>query len=251
MNQQKNQDGPSFLEGLQNEVSAENAPLLQFITKYAGAIAGIVLILLLILGGMGVWKWYHGGKQKETREELAKINREFKGADRDKALAALAEKAPESARLFIYLTLAQSAQENGDPVLAADAYARAASLGGDSALGIAGALGSAGSLLIQAKYPQALALLIELQSRLPEVAQSVEFRQMLAEAAARAGDLELAIKTYTMLADEIKTPEGGYFRARATALANDLATRKGDAPSRPQPVQSQPSPVEAKTGETK
>lgn len=224
MNPQKNQDEPSspLLRDIQAEVSAESAPLLQFITRYASAIAGVVLLLLLALGGMAVWNWYHTGKQEEARQELARINAQLKGKDRDAALAKLAEGAPDSTKLFIYMSLGQSAQENGDPVLAADAYAKAAKLDGDGALGLTAALGSVGSLLMQNENVQALALLQELEAKLPESRRSVQLRQMLAEAASRAGKTELAYKTYLGLAEEVKTPEGAYFRSRAEALAAQL-----------------------------
>ena len=230
MNQQKNQEkgAAGLLDNIQGEVSPENAPLLNFITKYASAIASLVLALLLCLGGWAVWNWYHGGKQKEAREELARINAEMKGADRDKALAELAKNAPDSTKLFIYMSLGQSAQENGNPVLAADAYAKAASLDGDGALGLTAALGSVGSLLMQAEYNQALALLQELEKKLPESANSVQLQQMLAEAAYRAGKLELARQTYARLGQELTTPEAAYFRNRAEAIAAELTSRPAD-----------------------
>lgn len=229
MNSQKNQDNApkTLLEGIQGEVSAENAPLLDFITKYAGLIAGFVLLLLLILGGAGVWKWYHGGKQKEAQEEMARINMELKGAEHDQALKKLAENAPENTRIFMYLTLGQSAQANGNPVLAGEAYAQAAKLGGDSALGMISALGSAGSLLMQSKYAEALALLEEFRQKIPMAAQSAQFQEMLAEAAARAGSLALARKTYENLSAEVHTPEAAYFRSRAEAIGREIAAQEG------------------------
>lgn len=228
MNHQKNQDAGSqtLLDGIQGEVSAENAPLLQFFIRHASAIAGIVLLLLLVLGGMAIWNWYHNGRQEEARRELDRINLQLKGKDRDAALASLAENAPESVKLFIYMSLGQSAQENGNPVLAAEAYAKAASLDGDGALGLTAALGSVGSLMMQAEYAQALALLQELEKKLPDARNSVQLQQMLAEAASKAGQLELAQKTYAALASEVKTPESAYFRSRAEALAAEIAARK-------------------------
>lgn len=231
MKDASNNDGSKqgLLDGIQGEVSAESAPLLNFITRNASLIAGVVLLLLLVLGGMAVWNWYHKGKQEEARRELARINAELKSSERDAALSKLAENAPDSVKLFIYMSLGQSAQENGNPVLAADAYAKAAQLDGDGALGLTAALGSVGSLLMQAEYNQALALLQELEARLPEASRSVELRQMLAEAAAKAGKTELALKTYESLAREVKTPEGAYFKSRAAALAKEL--QAADSPA--------------------
>lgn len=225
MNPQKNQGNQpqGLLDGIQSEVSAENAPLLEFITKYASYIAGGCLAILLILGGMGVWKWYHGGKQREAQEELARINLQLKGAEHDDALGKLAQNAPDSVKLSVYLSLGQSALENGNPVLAAEAYAKAADLDKDGALGTIAALGGAGSLLMQAKYTQALALLQELEARAPQITNSIQFQQMLAEAANKAGDYGVAQKTYQRLAEEVHTPEDAYYRDRADALARQIA----------------------------
>lgn len=240
MNPQKNQDEGTTLGGIgrdiQAEVSAESAPLLQFITRHAGLIASVVLALLLVLGGMAIWNWHQTGRQDEARQELARINAQLRGADRDAALDKLAANAPDSVKLFIYMSLGQSAQENGNPVLAADAYARAAKLDGDGALGLTAALGSVGSLLMQNENVQALALLQELEAKLPESRRSVQLRQMLAEAASRAGKTELAYKTYLGLAQEVKTPEGAYFRSRADALKAELDAASHTAPQpAPQP----------------
>ena len=52
MNPQKNQGAPEspLLRDLQSEVSAESAPLLQFMLRHAGVIAGVVVLLLLVTG---------------------------------------------------------------------------------------------------------------------------------------------------------------------------------------------------------
>lgn len=221
----------SLLRDIQGEVSAESAPLLQFITTHASKFASVVLALLLVLGGTAVWKWYHGGKQREAREELARIESQLKDRQRDDALNALAEKAPDSAKLFILLSLAKSAQENGNPILAADAYARAAKLDKDGALGLTAALGSAGSLLAQQEYIEALALLQELEKRLPDAASSKTFQQLLAEAAARAGQLDLARKTYLQLAGEDQSSNGSYYRSRAAALTAQPESQKDERQS--------------------
>ncbi len=57
-------------------------------------------------------------------------------------------------------------------------------------------LGSVGSLMMQAEYQQALALLQELDKRLPAANNSQYLQQMLAEAAYRTGNKQLALETY-------------------------------------------------------
>lgn len=220
MNQRKNQGNApqGLLEGIQGEVSAESAPLLQFITKYAGAIAGVVLLLLLILGGMAVWNWYHNSQRNEALAKLALIEAQPAGADKERALEELAKSAPGSAKLYAYLSLAQSAQANGNNALAASAYAEAGSLDPDGAIGGTAKLGEAASLLRQNEYAKALAILQEYAQKKPELAQSAHLRQMIAETALLAGNKELALKTYRALAADLPDEDGAYFESRANEL---------------------------------
>lgn len=231
MNPQKNQGeetSPLFRD-LQAEVSSESAPLLQFMLRHAGIIAGVVILFLLVLAGTGIWRWYSGGKNEDARQELARVSMTMQGQERLKALAALADKAPSDVRLSVLLAWAQSALESGDATVAAEVYAKAAKLDADGALGLAAALGEAGSLLKAGKNAEALTLLQGLEARLPGENRSVQLRQMLAEAAARAGQKDLAAKTYQALAQEVNGLDGEYFRVRAEALV----PAAGSAPEKP------------------
>lgn len=231
MNPQKNQGeetSPLFRD-LQAEVSSESAPLLQFMLRHAGIIAGVVILFLLVLAGTGIWRWYSGGKNEDARQELARVSMTVQGQERLKALAALADKAPSDVRLSVLLAWAQSALESGDAAVAAEVYAKAAKLDADGALGMAAALGEAGSLLKAGKNAEALTLLQGLEARLPGENRSVQLRQMLAEAAARAGQKDLAAKTYQALAQEVNGLDGEYFRVRAEALV----PAAGSAPEKP------------------
>lgn len=231
MNPQKNQGeetSPLFRD-LQAEVSSESAPLLQFMLRHAGIIAGVVILFLLVLAGTGIWRWYSSGKNEDARQELARVSMTMQGQERLKALAALADKAPSDVRLSVLLAWAQSALESGDAAVAAEVYAKAAKLDADGALGMAAALGEAGSLLKAGKNAEALTLLQGLEARLPGENRSVQLRQMLAEAAARAGQKDLAAKTYQALAQEVSGLDGDYFRVRAEALV----PAAGSAPEKP------------------
>ena len=231
MNPQKNQGeetSPLFRD-LQAEVSSESAPLLQFMLRHAGIIAGVVILFLLVLAGTGIWRWYSGGKNEDARQELARVSMTMQGQERLKALAALADKAPSDVRLSVLLAWAQSALESGDAAVAAEVYAKAAKLDADGALGLAAALGEAGSLLKAGKNAEALTLLQGLEARLPGENRCVQLRQLLAEAAARAGPQALAATTYQALAQEVNGLDGEYFRVRAEALV----PAAGSTPEKP------------------
>ncbi|SDF56802.1 hypothetical protein [Desulfovibrio legallii] len=231
MNPQKNQGAPDspLLRDLQSEVSAESAPLLQFMLRHAGVIAGVVVLFLLVLGGTGVWRWYHTSRGEASREDLARIALLQSGADQMAALQKLAEEAHGSVRFAVRMTLGESALAANQPEVAAQAYAAAALDDPRGALGLAAGLNEAGALLRQDKAAEALTLLQKLQSGLPGEVRAPQLRQMLAEVAAAAGQPREAAKVYLALARETQGTGGGYFRARAERLAPDVVREEADA----------------------
>lgn len=220
MNPQKNQGEAAtpLLRDLQAEVSSESAPLLQFILRHAGLIAGTVVLFLLVLAGTGLWEWYDEKQNEEVRQELARISMGMQGQERIAALEALAGKAPSAVRVPVLLAWAQSALEADDPGTAAEAYAAAAAEDAQGALGIVAGLGQAGSLLKAGKASEALQVLQVLEGGRSQGASSLELRQLLAEAAEAAGQKDLAARTYLALAAESQGVEKDYFNSRAVAL---------------------------------
>lgn len=187
MNPQKNQgaeESPLFRD-LQAEVSSESAPLLQFMLRHAGLIAGVVILFLLVLGGTAIWKWHSGSTSAEARQELARITLLNQGQERIKALTTLAEKAPGPVRLTAYLTLGQSAVESGDFAAAAQGLRQGRPGRRRRRAGHGRVVGEAGALLKAGKNAEALTLLQNLETRLPVEARSPQIRLMLAEARPR------------------------------------------------------------------
>ena len=243
MNPQKNQgagDAP-LLRDLQAEVSHESAPLLQFMLRHAGLIAGALVLFLLVLVGAGIYNWHGDSRAEEARDALARATLQHSGADQVKALAQLAEAAPASSRFAVYMALAQSALANGDYDIAAQAYGKAAK-STDGAFGLSAALGEAGALLKAGKSAQALTLLQGLQNALPGGASAPQLRQMLAEAAIAAGQKELAARTYLALARETDGVNSSYLRTRAAELDPALAAADEAAASAAPATEATPKP---------
>ena len=246
MNPQKNQgaaDAP-LLRDLQAEVSHESAPLLQFMLRHAGLIAGVLVLFLLVLVGTGIYNWHGDSRTEEARDALARATLQHRGADRVKALAQVAESAPSSTRFAAYMALAQSALDNGDYDTAAQAYGKATK-STDGAFGLSAALGEAGTLLKAGKSAQALTLLQALQNALPGGASAPQLRQMLAEAAIAAGQKELAARTYLALARETDGVNSSYLRTRAAELDPGLAAAAEPAAPEPPAADAKPKPEAA------
>lgn len=224
---QNTPESPTLLNDLRSEVSAESAPLLQFILRHSGLIVGMVVILLVALVGTGVWRWYQGDLQAETQTELARIGITMKGADRLKALDDLAARAPEHMRYGIYLMQAEFAMQDQDLARAEQAYATAARLDADGAMGLMAALGQAGALMKQDRPAEAVTLLQGLESRATEDGRAT-LRMLLGEAAEAAGNTAVAAAAYEALAASQPGLDGEFYRSRAEALGGGKAASVKD-----------------------
>ena len=220
MNPQKNQgaEASPLLRDLQAEVSSESAPMLEFMLRHAGTIAGIVVLFVLVLAGTGIWNWYTSSKNDEARQALARVVLQTSGPEQAKELAALAEKVPADVRFSTYLALGQSAMSSGDHAAAADAFAKAAQAS-EGPIALVAGMNEAGAMLKAGKYAEALALLQKLQSSLPGEVSAPQLKQMTAEAAVAAGQTEQAARIYLALSREAQGLNAEYYHARATALA--------------------------------
>ncbi|MDR1776900.1 MAG: hypothetical protein LBR31_03610 [Desulfovibrio sp.] len=220
MNPRKNQavEPASLLSEIQTEVSAESAPLLNFMLRHANAMVALVVGLLLLVAGVGAWQWRSGVKNAEAADEIARVCTASSGEARIRALADLARTAPDRVRLSAYMTLGQYAAQDGDDAAAAEAYAQAARLAGEGPFAAAALLARAGALLRAGNSAEALSLLQDVEQRLPQRARIPQLRQMIAEAAISAGQKDVAAAVYMELAQAAPEREGEYFRARAAAL---------------------------------
>lgn len=97
---------------------------------------------------------------------------------------------------------------------ASAAYGAVARQVADTPIGLAAALNEAGTLLSQGKYAEGVKLLEPLVAGLP-VGSGDQARLMMAEGAVRAGQFELAARTYEALAGGTQDMQAGYYRARA------------------------------------
>lgn len=214
---QNTPESPTLLNDLKAEVSAESAPLLQFIVRNSGLIVGVVVVLLVALVGTAVWRWHQGGLQAEAQTELARIGITMKGGDRLKALDDLAAKASENMRYSIYLMQAEFAMQDQDYSRAEQAYATAAKLDADGAMGLMAALGQAGALIKLDRPADAVTLLQGLESRATEDGRAT-LRMLLGEAAEAAGKTDVAVAAYEALAASQPGLDGEFYRSRAEAL---------------------------------
>lgn len=211
------QINPTLLGDLKAEVSAESAPLLQFIVANSKAIAAGVLVLLLALAGTGVWRWHAASRAEEALDLLARTTLTTAGAERVKALEALVEASPEDFRFAALSALAHSAVEAENLDTAANAYGKAAQLAKGQPLGLASELAQAGVLLRAGKGDEALKLLQALEAGMAEESR-LDLLPLVADAAELAGNRAVAAEAYAKLGEAHPGEDGGFYRARAAEL---------------------------------
>lgn len=211
------QINPTLLGDLKAEVSAESAPLLQFMVTNSKAIAAGVLVLLLALAGTGVWRWHAASRAEESLDLLARTVLTTSGEERVRALESLAQTSPEDFRFAALSALAHSAVEAGNLETAANAYGQAAQLAGEQPLGLASELAQAGVLLRAGKGEEALKLLQALEAGMSEESR-LDLLPLVADAAELAGKKDVAAEAYTKLGEAHPGEDGGFYRARAAEL---------------------------------
>lgn len=190
---------PTLMENIHSEVAAENRPLLVLITKYARYIVGLIVVLIIVLVGTAVYRYVQTSQQEKTLEAVAKIMARPADSRQIADLEALGKDCPSSMRAAVSIALVQSAATQNNQDKAAQGYAQVAQADYDSPLGLAAAINQAGELLHAEKYAEGVKILQALKPRLTETT-GMQVKMMLAEAAARARDYDLAVATYEELA---------------------------------------------------
>lgn len=190
---------PGMMANIQSEVAAENRPLLEFIVRNAKYLIAIIVLLLAALCGTAIYNYVQGGQREDTLTEIARIMATPPSAAQLEELDKLAGSAPASMRTAIAVAEVRSALAQNLPARAEQAYALVAKSGFDTPLGLAAAINQAGILMSEEKYAEGVRILQGLLPRLtPQT--GVQAKMMLAEGAARAGQYDLAARTFDELA---------------------------------------------------
>ncbi|MBQ7607666.1 MAG: tetratricopeptide repeat protein [Desulfovibrionaceae bacterium] len=210
----ENQTPQGIMNEIGGEVSEENAPLLEFITKHGGKIAGAVLLFLLITGLSALWQWHASKSADEFLGEMAKITQMSDKKAALTALEALAEKAPSGLANTVQLTIADLALQSNDTEKAQKAYEACAKADGDGSAGTMAELSLAMTLLKKGSYKEALPLLTDLEKRFAPKTPTILLEYM-AEASLGAGDAKRAAELFTRLSQEETGDTQAYYQYRA------------------------------------
>ena len=217
------QQAAGMMGELQSEVSAEAAPLLQFISRHAGIIVGVILLLIVAIVALGVYQWRSEGATREASLALGKALTSTTGEAKVQALEAMRKDVPESMREGLLLEIAMAA-------LDAEQLDKAAATFGEVAkydtgpMGFAAAMNQSDILLRAGKADEALKVLENLERTVPN-AMRAALLQAIAAAAEEAGNAGSAIKAYEGLLGLGETDMDNYFRARIEVLRSASASK--------------------------
>lgn len=205
-----------MLGEMKAEISAEAAPLWNFVMNNARRIALGVVALVLVIASVAGWEWYKEHSASAAQANLGRISAMPDPVARLAALEAFAPSAPSSVFLATQMTLAANAAAQQQWEKAAAAYAEVAKRDAGSALAFVAELNRADILVRLGKPEEAVAAVEALLPKTPpELVPSVQLQ--IAEAAEAAGNNAKARAAYEAAA-AASPEEAPYLKARAAAL---------------------------------
>ncbi|MBG0775637.1 MAG: tetratricopeptide repeat protein [Desulfovibrionaceae bacterium] len=154
------------------QVNDDLSPLLKTLKRNLRPILFGVGVVVLVMGAYAGWDIWSANRHASASTELGKILVTTDGAERVKALEGLLSSAPDALRTPILLEIARAAQEQGDNVRAAKAWADVAALGEPALVPLA-ALGQAEALQGQGKSAEALTVVEAAAANAPEAYKGV------------------------------------------------------------------------------
>ena len=184
------------LRGLQENVPETLHPVLNWMGRNHKLLIGIVSVIILVVAGFSIFKVVTGHQAESARNELTDILFSNDPGEMDR-LAAFAEDAPEAVAVRARFELAAAKLGEKDYAGAAEAFAELAR-SEDKDVHVLATMSQARCLLLDDKADQALALMDDLKTSVPE-AYSGSVTRLYAVAAEAAGKTDLAVSAYQEL----------------------------------------------------
>ncbi|NDV23654.1 tetratricopeptide repeat protein [Desulfovibrio sp. JC022] len=168
-------------------------PLLDYIIKNGKMIVGGIAVIILLAGGISGVKYMNQQKMIKAQSEMGTILIKYSGAKQAEALAAFEKDAPASMKPAVQLALAKAWMD-------ADRFADAKSVWADIAktspkLAPVAGLGQAKCLMLEDKAGEAITILQKIKES-AGAAYAPSINRLLADAAEKAGNIQLAVQAY-------------------------------------------------------
>ena len=220
MSEQQSAPTPILVDSLQQSVSKEAAPLLNFVLRNIKAIAVGLVVLVGLISGAGIYNYMQEKNIADAQATLAELSGGASTESQINALKAFADEAPAKVRPAALLALANASLRVRDYPVAIEAWKalrneNIGSMNDMAAMGISDALARSGDF----KGAQA-----ELESALPTVSKAYELtlKHQLALMAEKSGDLARALALNNELAESVPAANKAFYTHKIALLKNKL-----------------------------
>lgn len=220
MVEQKEPHSPLLVDSLQQSVSKEAAPLLNFVLKHIKAIALGLFLLIGAIAGAGIYNYMHEQSILEAQETLMTLSAGASTEAQLNNLKAFVGTAPEQVRPAALLALAKASLRVKDYAAAAEAWGTLQGLGVDSMRDLAG-LGRADAYARMGEYKKAQEVLTQMLPTASE-AYKLPAKHQLAIMAEKSGDVKTSVTLYKELEEDVPEANKAFYAHKIAALTLKL-----------------------------
>lgn len=212
----KEPHSPLLVDSLQQSVSKEAAPLLNFVLKHIKSIALGLFLLVSVIAGAGIYNYMHEQKILNAQQTLMDLSAGASTEAQLHELKAFAQSAPEQVRPAALLALAKAALRVHDYASAADAWGTLQKLNVDSMRDLAG-MGRADAYARMGDYKMAQQVLTEM---LPVASEAYKLpaKHQLAIMAEKSGDVATSAAMYKELEESVPDANKAFYAHKISAL---------------------------------
>ncbi|CCO22077.1 tetratricopeptide repeat protein [Maridesulfovibrio hydrothermalis] len=168
-------------------------PLLDYLLKNGKMIAAGIAAIIVIAGVYSGMQYMNQQKQLKAQNELGVILIKYSGAKQAQELAAFEKSVPAEMKPAVQLALAKAWMDAADYVKAEAAWADIAK--DNNSLTPVAELGKAKCLMLADKSAEAVTVLQTLKNK-TGAAFAPSINRMLAEAAEKSGNIQMAVQAY-------------------------------------------------------
>lgn len=193
-------------------------PLLDYLLKNGKLIASAIVAIIIIAAGFSTYQYMGEQDQLKAQSELGAILIKHSGAKQAEALAAFGKKAPSEMKPAVQLALAKAWMDAKDFTKAEVVWAALAKE--NKELAPVAKLGTAKCMMLANKPAEAVNILQDLKEKSGNTFGPT-INRMLADAAEKSGNIQLAIQAYQGLLTS-NPNEKAYLEGKIKELKNKL-----------------------------
>lgn len=220
MVKQNDSHSPLLVDSLQQNISKEAAPLLNFVLRHSKAIALGLVVLVGAMAGFGIYNYMHEQKIAHAQERLGELAVSASTESQLKALKTFVATVPAQVQPAGLLALAKASLRVKDYASAVDAWGKLQSLNVEGMHDLAG-LGKADAYARMGDYKKAQEVLTAM---LPDASEAyvLPAKHQLALMAEQSGDMKTSLMLYKDLEEAVPEANKAFYTRKVALLTGKL-----------------------------